>query len=135
MNTHDIELPPLPHLPLNDPAAVFKTVHDWGRAAIAHDRQQRGEPVAQVAVNGDGSQVWIALKTQWLPKGRHNLYAEPQPAEPVTIQTVASDNSGLTEWEQRADLEAEEARSEQITEWERRADLEAESARSAILDN
>ncbi|MBB1614486.1 hypothetical protein A9978_18780 [Pseudomonas sp. UMC65] len=45
--------------------------------------QHQGEPVAQVEVLGGGGQLWLALKTQWLPVGLHNLYTRPaeQPAQ------------------------------------------------------
>lgn len=51
-------------------------------------------PMAEVVVNEDRSQTWIALRTQWLPVGTHKLYATP----PAAGQDVAPSDAMPITW-------------------------------------
>lgn len=62
----------------------MEVAYQAGRASVEAGRKRRGEPVAQITVNKDRSQTWIALKTQWFPEGKHLLYTAPQPQQQVS---------------------------------------------------
>lgn len=93
MNTHDIELPPLPEwadttLQGEDRDSLLA----WAEAAIEADRQCRGEPVAWLQVDANGRVLATALEPGQMYKSEYDegakdvpLYSAPQPAEPVSL--------------------------------------------------
>ena len=102
--TEPIKLPPLPEGVKDSwDKRIGEAMQDYARQAIELDRQVRGEPVAQITVNKDRSQTWIALKTQWFPEGKHLLYTAPQPqqqakGEPVRPEIcVTCNGSGMVD--------------------------------------
>lgn len=98
MNTHDIELPPLPPCLLSldnlfpgDSGRIL----DYARAAIEADRKRRGKPVAMVkhfyyqgiARGGLAQEAVMLDGVPTLPDGAM-LYADPRSAEPVRGEPV-----------------------------------------------
>jgi len=106
MNTHDIELPPLPDLPAyssevfdREVKVVSETMaeqlmHDYARAAVEADRQRRGEPVAWRYKTSTG---WHATTdaAKALRVADHHaiepLYSAPQPPEPTNKHSLSVD--------------------------------------------
>src|SRR5690606_27460358 len=89
MNTHDIELPPLPPLyiapsvePVDYPK-VAQALMDYARAAIEADRKRRGEPVGYVSPSAikrlkAGGNAIVGGVSQGFDVP---IYTAPQPAE------------------------------------------------------
>ena len=104
MNTHDIELPPLPEpftytRPGKSEGALFHAGHmqDYAREAIEADRQRRGEPVAWLYEVDGGSGEWEQYLHLFEPLQCSNvrnvqpLYAAPQPADPVVKNSLTTE--------------------------------------------
>ena len=77
MNTHDIELPPLPNLIPVDHAGKQQAMMDYARAAIEADRKRRGEPVRCQCCG------YLATDREHLSCVRAAQPAEPSRGEPV----------------------------------------------------
>ncbi|CAH1655022.1 hypothetical protein CHELA1G11_10878 [Hyphomicrobiales bacterium] len=99
--TQEINLPPLPDVTPGKYGFHASDMHDYARAAIALDRQGRGEPVAfsydlATTRSGDGEYIhWSPRLSYSMPNvpdgGIRNLqwlYASLQPAEPVSMRLL-----------------------------------------------
>ena len=111
MNTHDIELPPLPPLyiapsvePVDYPK-VAQALMDYAREAIEADRKRRGEPVAFLCRECD-EEGWstYAVMPHEVPSTGEFLHVEPlyaspvaapQPAEPVKLCDCERGHNGM----------------------------------------
>lgn len=85
MNTHDIELPPLPY-PYDTPAyrTVGAVIQEYALAGIEADRQARGEPIGEVLAfpMGGKPQTHSTLAGLENPQPVGMLvYAAPQPPQ------------------------------------------------------
>lgn len=87
--TQQYKLPPLP-FPVRASHAEYSSgdMEAYATAAIALDRQGRGEPVGEVAeIRGERVADISTWELECLPLGT-KLYAAPQPSEPVKDETI-----------------------------------------------
>lgn len=99
MNTHDIELPPLPKASkmYDIPGYDEEELKDYARAAIEADRNRRGEPVGYIMptalkqLRAGGNAI-----VGGLPQGGDvAVYLAPQPAEPVKSTCKKCNGTGV----------------------------------------
>ena len=107
MNTHDIELPPLPEPTWVDgePYWYDRHMEAYALAAIEADRKRRGEPVAWLRNERDGyagKEIFdpLVILGSAPPIKTANgatyspVFTAPQPAEPVGEVVVTKDEHG-----------------------------------------
>lgn len=76
MNIHNTKLPPLPKLPMNDPAAAHKILNDYGKAcanaAIEPYKQRIEELEAELQ---ELQRQWVEHDTLGCPTAKTGIYA------------------------------------------------------------
>lgn len=86
-----IELPPIHYDELPGPDDAVPAMLEYGRRAVLHDRQQRGEPVAEVL-------AWRERFPSYEYRPQDECVAlklkAPQPAEPSGAPTLHNNDSG-----------------------------------------